>query len=404
MSGSYDVCIIGAGIVGLATAMKLGEAHPDLRMAVLDKEDAPATHQTGHNSGVIHSGIYYRPGSMKARMCISGAKELVSFCRENGIPYDLCGKVVVAVQPEEIPRLHALYERGRENGIPGLELVGPERIREIEPHVECLAGMVVPTTGIVNFRQVACAFADKFRKAGGRVLLNHRVTGIGKGSDGIHVETNRGVVSARVGINCAGLYSDIVARFSGMEPPCSIIPFRGEYYRLKPESRHMVKNLIYPVPDPRFPFLGVHFTRMIDNEVEAGPNAVLAWRREGYRRTDMDPAELLGTLSYPGFRRMARRYWLEGLKDTIRSFSKNRFVQSLRKLTPEIAARDLVPGGAGVRAQAVGNAGDLIDDFVIMRDKNMVHVLNAPSPAATSSLAVAGHITKLTEPLLDAKS
>jgi L-2-hydroxyglutarate oxidase LhgO len=401
MNQSFNVTIIGAGIVGLATAMKLAAAYPRLRIAVLEKEEAPASHQTGHNSGVIHSGIYYRPGSLKAQMCISGARQLVRFCEENDIPYELCGKIVVAVRAEEVPRLRLLHQRGVANGAPGLQLLGPDRVREIEPHVACLEALLVPTTGIVSFRQVAEAYAKTFQNHGGRLFPGQRVTAIKGGKGGIHIETSRGVITTESLINCAGLYSDRVAELAGVNPPCRIIPFRGEYYKLKSERAHLIKNLIYPVPDPRFPFLGVHFTRMIDHKVEAGPNAVLAWSREGYKKTDVVWSELLETLGYSGFRRMALRYWAPGLQEMLRSYSKRRFVGALQRLVPDVRDDDLMPGGAGVRAQALRKDGSLLDDFVILRSGKTVHVLNAPSPAATSALAIGEYILNAASPLFE---
>ncbi len=397
---AFDVAIVGAGIIGLATGMKLLEAHPGLSAAVLEKEDRIASHQTGHNSGVIHSGIYYRPGSLKARLCLSGSRELISFCRQSGIPHEICGKVVVAAREEELSGLDELYRRGTENGVQGLRKLGPEEVREFEPHVGCLRALLVPSTGIVDFTAVARAYAENFRKMGGKIFLGRKAAGIRADCAGVRIMSAKGDIFARGLINCAGLYSDRVARISGLEPPCRIVPFRGEYHRIRPERACLIRNLIYPVPDPRFPFLGVHFTRMIDGKVEAGPNAVLAFAREGYRCTDIDPLELMEILSCAGFWRMVSRYWKNGMGEMVRSFSKRLFAQSLRQLVPEISERDLAPGGAGVRAQAVGADGRLLDDFVILQDEKMVHVLNAPSPAATSSLAIAGHILERAAPLL----
>lgn len=403
MEHLFDVTIVGAGIVGMATAMKLTATFPGLSVAVLEKEDRPAAHQTGHNSGVIHSGIYYRPGSLKARMCVAGAGELVRFCQENDVPYELCGKVVIATCPKEIPRLHELYRRGKANGVADLQLLDPARVKEIEPHISCLEGMSVPGTGIVDFRQVVRAYADVFQAAGGKLFLNHRLLKIVPGFRTIRLETTQRSIETHVLINCAGLYADHVARLAGAEPPCRIVPFRGEYYQVKAERGYLVKNLIYPVPDPRFPFLGVHFTRMIDGKVEAGPNAVLAWAREGYSGKDISPVELMETLRYEGFWRLALRYWKPGLQEMVRSSLKSRFACALQRLIPEIRSEDLVPGGAGVRAQALGPNGALLDDFSILFGDRMVHVLNAPSPAATSSLAIAEHIIKTASPLLPAR-
>jgi L-2-hydroxyglutarate oxidase LhgO len=400
MDSAFDVTIVGAGIVGLATAMKLVKLHPDLKVAVVEKEGAPARHQTGHNSGVIHSGIYYRPGSLKARLCVSGSLQLTEFCRENGVPFELCGKVVVATRPDEIPRLHELHRRGTANGVQGLRLLEPSEVREIEPHVRCLKGLHVPTTGIVSFGAVTEAYARIFQAQGGGLLLNRRVLTIMNRSGNIQLETDREVLSTRALINCGGLYADHVARMAGLQPPCRIVPFRGEYYEIRPERGFLVKTLIYPVPDPRFPFLGVHFTRMIDGKVEAGPNALLAWAREGYTRGTVSLPELMETLAFGGFRRMAGRYWRAGLKEMLRSISKSRFAAALQELVPEIHKEDLRPGGAGVRAQAVGRDGTLQDDFLILRKGRTVHVLNAPSPAATSSLAIAEYILGAASPLV----
>jgi len=400
MNDSFDAVIIGGGIIGLATAMKMSLKMPRLRLAVAEKESRLACHQTGHNSGVIHSGIYYRPGSMKARMCVDGSKELVAFCEEHDIPHELCGKVVIATAREEIPALLELHRRGQANGVPGLRLIEPSEVKAIEPRATSLKGLHVPSTGIVDFRRVAEAYARVFQDRGGRILLNHEVTAVDAGSTRIRIESNGSLLSARTLINCAGLYSDRVSLMSGSAPPCRIIPFRGEYYRIRPERSGLVRNLIYPVPDPRFPFLGVHFTRMIDGKVEAGPNAVLAFAREGYAKTDIRPFELIDALGYKGFWRLARHTWRPGWHEMARSFSKRRFTIALQRLIPEISADDLLPGGAGVRAQALSENGALLDDFVVLKEKGMIHVLNAPSPAATSSLAIAEYIVEAAAPLL----
>jgi (S)-2-hydroxyglutarate dehydrogenase len=400
MSSTYDVAIVGAGIVGLATGLKLLEAVPELRVAILEKEDRVAAHQTGHNSGVIHSGIYYRPGSLKARLCVSGSHELIDFCQEHGVPFEICGKVVIAVREEQLAGLDELYRRGEQNGVPGLKILTPAEVRELEPFAACIRGLHVPTTGIVDFRQVAEAYSEVFSKRGGEVLLGRKVLRIDNGAHTVRISATGGEIAARFIINCAGLYSDRVAEISGLVPPCRIVPFRGEYYRIKPEREYLVRNLIYPVPDPRFPFLGVHFTRMIDGKVEAGPNAVLALAREGYTRSSIAPLELLGTLGYEGFWRLVSRYWKNGIGEMMRSCSKTLFVRALQGLMPEITRNDLIPGGAGVRAQALGHDGKLLDDFVILQNRRMIHVLNAPSPAATSSLAIAKHIVDIAAPLI----
>jgi L-2-hydroxyglutarate oxidase LhgO len=396
MKSSFDAVIVGAGIIGLATGMKLLEAFPGLRVGVLEKEKEIAAHQTGHNSGVIHSGLYYRPGSLKARLCISGAREMVAFCRTHDIKHEICGKVVVAVREEELQALDELYRRGTENGVPGLKMLDPAGVRDLEPHARCIRGMHVPSTGIVDYREVAAAYANIIKRGSGEIILATRVTRVkSSGPSTIRIDTSQGQIESKFLINCAGLYSDRVAEASGLKPPCRIVPFRGEYYQIKPERGHLVKNLIYPVPDPRFPFLGVHFTRMISGKVEAGPNAVLALAREGYTRTSIAPKELLETLTYDGFRHLVARYWKNGMSEMIRSFSKTLYARALQQLIPEIGAHDLAPGGAGVRAQALGHDGKLFDDFVIQQNENMVHVLNAPSPAATSSLAIAEHIVSV---------
>lgn len=403
MDETFDVVVIGAGILGMATAMRLIAAHPRLRVAVVEKESGLALHQTGHNSGVIHSGLYYRPGSFKAAMCVSGARQLVRFCREHDIPHDICGKLVVASTPEEIPALRELLRRGAANGLKGLRLLNVTQAKEYEPYVSCVEALHVPETGIVDFSRVTRVYGDVFTAAGGRVFLDCGVSRISSRSGSVHIETEEGVsFAAGAVINCGGLYSDRIARMAGAEPPCRIVPFRGEYYTLRPERRYLVKTLIYPVPDPRFPFLGVHFTRMIDGRVEAGPNAVLAWAREGYTRSRISPCELGEVLTYPGFWRLARRYWKPGMDEMVRSFSKRRFAGALQRLVPEIGSEDLSPGGAGVRAQALAADGSLLDDFAIVRSERAIHVLNAPSPAATSSLAVAEYILNAAAPLLGA--
>jgi L-2-hydroxyglutarate oxidase LhgO len=388
----YDVVIVGAGIVGLATAHEVVCSRPHLKVALVDKEPLPARHQTGHNSGVIHSGIYYRPGSLKALLCHQGAELLTRFCEEEHIPWERCGKVVVATHAGELPRLAELLRRGVANGVPDLRLLSEAELRTIEPHARGLRALHVPSTGIVSFPRVAQALAERFRARGGNLLFKHRVTAMATHSAGIRLETPRGSLEAGVVINCAGLQADRLARLAGLAPACRIVPFRGEYYRIRRERRHLVRHLIYPVPDPRFPFLGVHFTRLVDGSLEAGPNAVLAWSREGYRKRDVNCRDIVETLGFRGFWRLVGRYWRPGVLEMVRSFSKKRFVAALRVLLPELEADDLLPGGAGVRAQAVGTNGALIDDFVIHKERAMVHVLNAPSPAATSSLAIASHI------------
>jgi L-2-hydroxyglutarate oxidase LhgO len=390
----HDVVVVGGGIVGLAVAMRLVQAGGRRRVAVLEKEAAFGTHQTGHNSGVIHSGIYYRPGSLKARLCIDGANRLMELCREQGVPFQQCGKVVVACEPSEIPFLEELHRRGTVNGIEGLHILSPAEVRRFEPHVSCIQGIHVPTTGIVDFQRVARTYARIIEASGGTLLPGHRVAAIHGNGDIIQVRTNRGTLQTPCLVNCAGLHADRIARLAGLEPPCRIVPFRGEYYEIRQERAGLVQTLIYPVPDPRFPFLGVHFTRMVDGKVEAGPNAVLAWDREGYTRSTISLRDSLESLSYPGFWRLAARYWRPGIDEIRRSYSKSLFHKALQKLVPAVQRDDLLPGGAGVRAQALKRDGTLLDDFLVVRSGPSVHVLNAPSPAATSSLAIADHILR----------
>ncbi|HEY8240767.1 MAG TPA: L-2-hydroxyglutarate oxidase [Kiritimatiellia bacterium] len=390
----YDIAIIGGGIVGLATAKALVE-QTRARVAVLEAEDRLAAHQTGHNSGVIHSGLYYKPGSLKARNCTSGREAMYRFCAEHGIAHERCGKIVVATSEAELPALAELERRGTANGLKGLKgLKGPE-LKDYEPRVAGIAGLHVPDTGIVDFPGVTAKYAELVRARGGEVLLQHRVSSIQHRADGVTLGTPRGEVSALRLINCAGLQSDRIARLCGVDPKLQIIPFRGEYYELVPEKHHLVKNLIYPVPDPRFPFLGVHFTRMVKGGVEAGPNAVLAFRREGYTKTSFRAADVAEMAGYSGFWNMALKYWKMAAGEFHRSFSKSAFVTALQRLMPEIRAEDLVPAGAGVRAQAVEPTGALVDDFRIVEAERMIHVLNAPSPAATASLSIGQSIADL---------
>jgi L-2-hydroxyglutarate oxidase len=388
---TYDIAVIGAGILGLGTARELLLRHPQLRLAVLDKEFRIGQHQSGHNSGVIHSGIYYAPGSLKAKLCTQGNREMYAFCAERGIPTDRCGKVIVAVDEEELPRLRNLYERGQKNGVEGLELIGPERLAELEPHCVGVKAVWSPNTGIVNYDLVTAAYAEDVRQAGGELLLNREVTGLQLRSGEATLETPAGGVQAKHIVACAGLYADKLARLTGGSGDPQIVPFRGDYWVLKAERRHLVRNLIYPVPDPSFPFLGVHFTRRIeDGAVWLGPNAVLAFAREGYRRLDTNRAELLEALRYPGFQRLAAKYWKTGLAEMVRDFSKSAFLRSLQRYVPSLVADDLVPGPSGVRAQALAPDGTLVDDFVFdVQGTQVIHVRNAPSPAATSSLGIA---------------
>lgn len=396
----YDVAIIGGGIVGLATALAL-TSQRSLGLIVLEAEDRLAAHQTGHNSGVIHSGLYYKPGSLKARNCVTGREALYRFCQEHQIAHDRCGKIVVATQPEELPRLSNLEERGRANGLKGLRRLGPEEIKEYEPHVTGLAGLLVPETGIVDYPQVAETYAGLVRQAGGTIQTQARFLGCHSQSNELRLETTQGEVRCRYLINCGGLQSDRVARLCGVEPGLRIVPFRGEYYELVPERQFLVKNLIYPVPDPQFPFLGVHFTRMIHGGVEAGPNAVLAFKREGYERSSFSPADTWEIATYNGFWRLAGKHWRMSLGEFHRSYSKQAFVKALQRLLPDLRMEDVHPAGAGVRAQALEPNGALVDDFRIVEAKRMIHVLNAPSPAATASLSIGQTIAQMAETQFD---
>ncbi len=388
MSTEATVVVVGGGIVGLSTAMALAQGTPPARPVVLEKEATLAAHQTGHNSGVIHSGIYYKPGSLKARFTVQGAREMVEFAQAHGIAYAICGKVVVATRPDELPRLEQLHRRGTANGTPGLEMIGPERLREIEPHAAGLQALRVASTGIIDYVAVAQAYADIVRQRGGEIRTGVRVVGIRRDGREWVIETSAGAERTPYLINCAGLYSDLMARLAGTAPPVRIVPFRGEYYELVPARESLVKALIYPVPDPSFPFLGVHFTRMVHGGVEAGPNAVLSFKREGYRRTDFDAREAWDTLSYAGFWRLARKYWRTGAGEFYRSFSKAAFVRALQRLLPDLRMDDLHPSGTGVRAQAIDPLGALVDDFSIQAIGCVFHVRNAPSPAATASLPI----------------
>ncbi|MCW2612020.1 MAG: (S)-2-hydroxyglutarate dehydrogenase [Actinomycetota bacterium] len=379
--------VVGGGILGLATAHRILLDRPGASVTVLEKEDRWAAHQTGHNSGVIHAGVYYAPGSLKASFCTGGRLSMVDFCREYGVPYRICGKLVVATRPEEVPRLRALHARSLANGL-DVRMLTPEQAREHEPHVSCVAAMHVPETGIVDFGAVCRTLADLLTEAGADLRLGTRVTAI----HGSVVETTGGEVSADVVVNCAGLHADRVARLAGVRPEARIVPFRGEYYELRPERRDLVRGLVYPVPDPQLPFLGVHLTRTIHGSVHAGPNAVLALSREGYSWREVRLRDLAEAAAFPGLWRLARRHYRYGAAEVGRSLSTALFVRSLARLVPDITPDDVVPAGAGVRAQAVRRSGDLVDDFLISRRGRQVHVLNAPSPAATSALAIARHV------------
>ena len=392
------MAIVGAGLVGLATARELLIRQPELRVVVLEKEPVLASQQSGHNSGVIHSGIYYTPGSLKARACVAGHRAMLEFCQDQGIPFELCGKVIVALDESELPRLEDLYQRGIANGVLGLEMIGPERLRELEPYATGIKAIYSPQTGITDFVKVAHAYAHNIQQHGGEIITNCKVAAFfNKGKQTLLLctqpRTNAGnaqvEIETRYIITCGGLYADKLSQMSGKKAEMHILPFRGDYYMLHPEKRHLVRALIYPVPDPRFPFLGVHFTRRLDGAVWAGPNAVLAFAREGYQRWKINPKDLWEILSYSGFWKMAARYWKMGLAEMYRDYVKAAYVKELQRYLPELQADDIVPGPSGVRAQALANDGRLMDDFLIQHGENIVHVLNAPSPAATSSLVLA---------------
>jgi (S)-2-hydroxyglutarate dehydrogenase len=392
---SFDVVIIGGGIVGLSTAMHITRALPQLRVLLVEKEDAVARHQTGHNSGVIHSGIYYKPGSLKAKFCVEGAAAMVQFCREHNLRHEICGKVIVATTEQEIPRLKILWERGQANGLAGVRMLQTEELHEIEPHCRGVLGVFVPGTGITDYGAVARKYSEIVSAQGGNVSTGTEVRAVVKRGTEMVVETSRGSFPAGYVINCAGLHSDRVSRMSGQEPDVRIVPFRGEYYDLVPERTHLVRTLIYPVPDPKFPFLGVHFTRRIQGGVDAGPNAVLALKREGYKRTDFNLKDTASTLAYPGFWHMAGKYWRDGAGEYYRSLNKSAFVKALQQLVPEIVSSDLVADGSGVRAQAVRPDGSMVDDFQFVQAEKMLHVWNVPSPAATASLPIGKHLMEL---------
>jgi L-2-hydroxyglutarate oxidase LhgO len=391
---SYDIAIIGGGIVGLAVARALNERAPALRIVVLEKERRLASHQTGHNSGVVHSGLYYAPGSHKARLCLEGRMLLLDFCAARDVRVEHSGKLIVATREEELPWLEALHERAIANGVP-VERVEPSAIKDYEPHAVGLRALWSPSTAVVDFAEVAEAIARELTTRGVAIETGSRVTSVGRAGDGFRIFAGRAAVHNRWLVNCAGLHTDVVARMAGARPDVRIVPFRGEYYRLKPERRNFVRGLIYPVPDPRLPFLGVHLTRTVHGEVEGGPNAVLALAREGYRRGRIDLGELAGMLADPGFWRMARRHWRIGSLEAVRSLRKAKFTEALQRLVPALRAEDLIPAGSGVRAQAVDPDGSLVDDFRIAAEGGAIHVLNAPSPAATASLAIGRHVASL---------
>jgi L-2-hydroxyglutarate oxidase len=388
----YDIIVVGAGIVGLASALKILEKNPSLKLLILEKEDSVAKHQTGNNSGVIHSGIYYKPGSLKATNCLNGYKMLLDFCDKHEVKYDICGKVIVATSENEIPYMRNLYERGLQNGLTGLKILNPNEVKEIEPHVECKAAIKVPQTGIIDYKEVCNKYLELILTHGSSIKFNEIVTGINIKSDYCEVITQNSIYESNFVVTCAGLQSDRIAKMTHPELQVKIIPFRGEYYKIKKEKHYLVKHLIYPVPNPEFPFLGVHFTRMIDDEREAGPNAVLAFKREGYTKTSFNLGDALETFAFPGFHKVIKRNWKVGIGEFYRSYYKPAFVKALQRLVPEIRSEDLEAGGAGIRAQACSKDGGLLDDFYIVEDKRIFHVCNAPSPAATSSLSIGDYL------------
>lgn len=390
----YDVIIVGGGAVGLATALQLQKQNAKLKIVVIEKESVVANHQTGNNSNVIHSGVYYKPGSLKAKNCIEGYNLLIDFCRKYEVPFSLCGKVIVATDEKELPLLKTIYERGQLNGLRNLKMLTAGELKEHEPHVAGIAGIHVPQTGIVDYRVVAEKYAEVFQAQGGDLRLGEKVIDIQLGADKVVVATHKASYTGKLVVNCAGLYSDKIAGLTLKNVDFKIIPFRGEYYKLRKEKEYLVKTLIYPVPDPNFPFLGVHFTTMVGGGVECGPNAVLAFKREGYKKSDINLSELGETLAWPGFRKIVSKYWRTGLGEIHRSYSKAAFTKALQKLMPEIREEDLIPGGAGVRAQACDRTGGLLDDFLILEDKQVINVCNAPSPAATSSLSIGSTVAE----------
>ncbi|MEO9485486.1 MAG: L-2-hydroxyglutarate oxidase [Ekhidna sp.] len=392
----YNVVVIGGGIVGLASALKIKEKNPTFKVAVIEKERTIAQHQTGHNSGVIHSGLYYKPGSFKAKNCVDGYNMLLDFCNEEEIPYELCGKIVVATKETQLDALNTLHERGVANGLADIKKLRAEELAEYEPHVAGVGGLYVPQTGIIDYKLVADKYAEKFKHFGGEIFSSNKLMSFKEERGFIHVNTENERLTTRVVVNCSGLYTDKIAKLAGAKIDFKIVPFRGEYYKLKPAKENLVRNLIYPVPDPNFPFLGVHFTRHIDGGIEAGPNAVLAFAREGYTKSQINMKELLGTLFYPGFMRVAYKYWKTGFGEMYRSYSKGAFTRALQELIPEIQKRDLIKGGSGVRAQACDRKGGLIDDFLVVEHDKFINVGNAPSPAATSSLAIGERVAQMT--------
>tara|TARA_Y100001934_G_scaffold48767_1_gene59252 strand:+ start:5483 stop:6706 length:1224 start_codon:yes stop_codon:yes gene_type:complete len=392
---AYDLTVVGAGIIGLAVGMRLAQKYPELRIAVLEKESEVALHQTGHNSGVIHAGIYYAPGSQKANFCSTGGKLLRDFCDRTGVHYEMCGKLITAVTEDEVPRLDDLFYRGTENGAEGLRMVDSDEISEIEPFSTGVKGIFSPNTGIIDYSEVSRMYSQEFGEFGGDLITNAELVSVNRRGGLIYLETTAGLISTKNIINCAGLHADYVAKMMGVDTGVRIVPFRGEYFSIVPEKAHMVKGLIYPVPDPQLPFLGVHFTRRIDGSVEAGPNAVLAFAKEGYRKTSVNVQDIFNTFSYGGFWKMSAKFWKVGVKEQYRSLVKKSFVNSLKALIPEIEVSDLEEPGAGVRAQAVDRNGNLLQDFSISETNNAIHVMSAPSPGATSSLTISEYIIDL---------
>lgn len=391
---NHDVIIVGAGIVGLSSAWKLARKYPDINITVLEKEDHVAAHQTGNNSGVIHSGIYYKPNSYRARNCVDGRHQLVDFCEEHGVDYEICGKVIVATSEEEIPRMEKIYHTGTVNGIEGIRIIDADEIREVEPYVRGLKAIHVPCSGIVDFTGMCEKLRELLEARGQQVLLGQEVRDVHRRNGDLEVRTGSDTFRSKYLVNCAGLHSDRVAESAGISTDVQIVPFRGEYYELKEHARHMVNGLVYPIPDPDFPFLGVHFTKMVLGGVECGPNAVLAFKREGYTRTSFDLEDTIETVNFPGFWKLASRHWRKGMDELYRSFSKRAFVRGLQKLIPSIEAKDLEAAPAGVRAMAMLPDGEILDDFRFEQTRREIHVLNAPSPAATAGLAIGDEIVR----------
>ncbi len=394
---SFDLTVIGGGIVGLATAWHLLQKHPGLRLALLEKENAIATHQTDRNSGVIHSGIYYKPGSAKAINCVKGYSMLLDFCQTHQVPYERCGKVILAVQESQLPVLHEIYNRGLQNGLTGIKRIDPTEVKEIEPYARSIEGIWIPQSGIIDYRKVASKLAELIRLQGGTILTGFKVKAIRESTDGLALHGDLQVIHSRFAIACAGLYADTLARMAGVTSPHQIVPFRGEFYTLIPAAEKYVRGLIYPVPDVNFPFLGVHLTKRIDGGVEAGPNAVLAFRREGYRRLDIHPGELMEILRYRGFQRLAMKHWKKGMTEMRGSFSKAAFLSRVRELVPVLSSPDMYRSRTGVRAQALDKDGNLVDDYVIIEQERMLHLCNAPSPAATACLSIGAYIAAKAE-------